>query len=135
MLDVVEIVAHALAHHLWITSFAAIPIDLRPAGYSGFDALTTRILLDDLAIVFVVSERMRPRPYDRQLSAKHIEELRKFVEAGTPEKPSNSRNTYIVTLRLHDHGAVLEHRHCSVFDYANDPAPIAATRLDKEYRS
>ncbi len=91
--------------------------------------------VDQLLVLLVVRDRVRPRPDDRHLAAQHVEELGELVERGASHEGSDARDPRIVLLRLRDACAVLRDRHRSELpDVEFAPSePVAA--LPEEHRA
>src|SRR5271169_140057 len=82
---------------------SATAIDLRPARNSRLEAEPGRVSLHHLRhrqSNRCHSKCMRARPDNRHLAPDYVEDLRKFVEAETSEKVSDSRHTTVVSRGL-----------------------------------
>src|SRR5262245_44561993 len=66
--QVIQIVRNPATHLLQGVGFPAETIHLGPAGDAGPDLVPHHVGLDDLAILFVMRNSMRPRPDDAHAS-------------------------------------------------------------------
>src|SRR3546814_18447441 len=74
MLDVIEIVLDPVLHLLKRVCLAAPAVDLRPACYAGLYAMAPDISIDDLRVLLIVRDRVRPGADKAHLAAQHVEQ-------------------------------------------------------------
>ncbi len=79
------------------------------------------IFLDQLMIELVLrphADRMGTRPNDRHVATQYVQELRQFIQAGSPQKGTKRRDPFVIAARLararvirriDPHSAELEH--------------------------
>src|SRR5579883_809028 len=96
MIDVVEVVFDAASHLFGCVGLSAKAVDLRPPRDSGLYPMAAEIAVDQLDVMLVMGDRMRPRADQRHGSRKDVQELRQFVEAAAPQKSADPRHPRIV---------------------------------------
>ena len=97
MIDVPQIEFDAPRHELDSLRLAAESVHLRPTRDPGPHVMAEGIVTDVALVLVVMSERVRPRTYNRHLAFEHIEELRQFVDAGTTQDAPKHRHTMIIS--------------------------------------
>src|SRR5688572_8762432 len=83
----------------------------------------------------IVSDCVGPRADQGHFSAKHIEQLRKLVEAQASQEPSNSGHAGIVRACLGDDIAILQAVHCAEFEDVKWVLVESVSPLTEEHRS
>lgn len=100
--DVEQVVRDALLHLVKGVGFTAKAVDLCPAGDAGFDFMASHVTRHQLFVVLVVLHGMWARADDRHSALQHIEELRQFVQTGTPQKGTLGCDAGVVSSGLRD---------------------------------
>src|SRR3546814_880512 len=100
MLDVIEIVLDPVLHLLKRVCLAAPAVDLRPACYAGLYAMAPHISIDDLRVLLIVRDRVRPGADEAHLAAQHVEQLRQFVKTGVAQPMARACDSGIMPPRL-----------------------------------
>ena len=133
VVDVVNVHLNPAAHFLGGIRFTSQTANLSQAGHARFNLVAVAITSDARSIVFIVNERMRPRPDEGHFAAQYVDELRQFIDASFTQQAPNPGSPRIVSRSLLNvvavfrdcHGAELEH---------DDLALIAAmSTLPKEH--
>src|SRR5581483_9471288 len=96
IIDVPQIMLHALLHLLERAGFSAITINLGPAGDAGLDVVAEGVVADDLLIFGVVGGRVRAGAYQRHVTLEHVEELRQLVDRGLAQPFAGRRHARVV---------------------------------------
>nr|GEU28033.1 hypothetical protein [Tanacetum cinerariifolium] len=109
--QVIEVVGDARFHLVERVGFATQAVHLGPAGDARLDLVTQHVTLDQLAILFVVRDRMRTRTDYAHASLQHVDELRQLVKRRLAQEPADLGHALVVLGGLHHLGAVLGHRH------------------------
>src|SRR5271165_4545190 len=117
----------------------ATAFDLRPTCNSGLEAVPGCVFLQHLRqrqSNRCHSERMRARSHYRHLAPDYVDELRKFVEAETSEKPPYSRDATVVPRGLLNcpliAGLMMHGAEFPNFEY---PIVIAFSQLTEQQRA
>src|SRR5258708_6326553 len=76
-----KIVIYPTLHLFDGTGFTSMAVDLCPSRQARLDVMAERVLGDQFFVFGVVRHGMGARTDERHFSAKHIEELRQFVDA------------------------------------------------------
>src|SRR4051794_10811958 len=135
VVDVVEVELNPVAHLVVAVGLAAKTVNLRPAGHTRLDVVTTRIERDPLFIVAVVRKRVGPRPDQRHVAHQNVEELRDLVDVGTTQELPDFRHPRIVARRLRDNFAVVKCAHGAKFDDAERLLVEAVAILQEKHRT
>ena len=93
------------------------------------------IIAQDFLEIVIVGERVWSRPNKGHLSAKHIDELRQFVDAGRTQQPADGSYARVIPCSLNHRRPVLQHAHGSKLEHQELFAVKAFARLPEYYRT
>ena len=137
--NVKHVVGNALDDLIVRTNSATASVDLRKTRNARLYLMPQQISVDDLTQMPVASSRssrMRAWTHKRHLSFDNIEELRKFVETGTPQPSPDPCNPAVVPdcllVRPQIPKLVVQ---CAEFQNMKSAVPVATSRLPEEYRA
>src|SRR5690606_38425828 len=99
-------------HFLETLGLAAKTVDLRPPRDPGTHFVTEHVAVDELAILLIVRDRVRPRADEAHAPEQHVEQLRQLIERCLPQEAPERRDARIVAPRLRN-AVVLADRHRS----------------------
>src|SRR5882762_10754153 len=99
-LDVVEVALDPLLDR----GVAPPSVDLGPAGDSRLHLVAEHVARHPPPEFLDEARALRTRPHETHLAAKHVEELRQFVEARSPEKRPEAGAAWIVRTSPHRTG-------------------------------
>src|SRR5438552_3492942 len=77
---------------------------------------------------------MGTRPDQRHVAGQDIEQLRKLIDIGVAQEPSQTGHTWIVSGDLSEIVTLLHHGHRSEFQHTNGLVVVAVPRLAKKHR-
>src|SRR5262249_23165467 len=87
------------------------------------------IAVEQVAVVLVVSERMRPGSHERHITQQYVHELRQLIEASPSEELAHARHARIILARLVNAISVLDHCHGAKFVDVDNTVVKAVTVL------
>ena len=91
--------------------FAAVAVDLGPAGDAGLDLVADHVALDQVAVHLVVRHGVGARADDAHAALQHVDELGQFVQRVLAQEGADAGDPGIALLRLADLFAVFAHAH------------------------
>ena len=98
--QVVEIMIDTRLHLVEGSGFAAIPVDLGPAGNTGFDLVADHVAFDQIAIDFIVRHGMRAGADNAHAPLQDIDELGQLIHRILAQEGTDTRDAAIALLRL-----------------------------------
>src|SRR5690606_38088774 len=128
VLDVVQVEFDALFHFVDAIGLATPAIDLRPAGDAGLDLVALHVLVDEVPVLLIVSDRMRSGPDNGHAPLQHIDELWQFIQAGTAQERTEAGDAWVVAPRLDQGPGLLGvlHHGSELVDLDRLPVPAVA---------
>lgn len=132
VVDVPEIIFDALLDGRTGWRRSATSVHLRPASQARFNATPKRVVSHHLVKLVVMGERVRAGAHEAHAAVQHVEQLRKLVDAGSPQPFPNAGDALVAGARLNHRLAVLQHMHRSEFANGEVLAVEAATPLLEE---
>jgi hypothetical protein len=93
--QVIEIVIDARLHLLELRGLAAAAVHLRKSGDAGQHLVANHVALDELAVLLVVRDRVRPRTHETHAALKHVDELRQLIERGAAQEGADRRDALV----------------------------------------
>src|SRR3954466_1036711 len=123
------------AHLFELVGFSTQAIDLCEPGDAGPYLMPNHVAGDQLAIQFVVRNRMRSRADDTHAALQNVDELRQLVQRRLAQKSTQRCHAMIIACGLRDLVTVLEYLHGAKLVDQNLFAVEAVTSLPEQHRS